>query len=107
MSTEFLRQRSRTERLNMLHANGYFDNKQKDEIASNLTINQINRLFRAFLQNKLNTSIPNYNISEANSLIQIASECFLDEVKEIELKHQGVYLKRKEGIEKKIKELTK
>lgn len=80
--------------------------KQKDEIVSKLNINQINRLFRAYLQNKLSTSTPNYQISEANSLIQIATECYPDEVKEIELKHQGVYLKRKENIEKKINELN-
>jgi len=86
---------------------GYIDSKQKGKIVANLDINQINRLFRAFLQNKLDTSAPTYYISESQSLIEIAKECFPEQVKEIELKHQGVYLKRKEGIEKKIKELSK
>jgi len=86
---------------------GYIDSKRKGKIVANLDINQINRLFRAFLQNKLDTSTPNYYISESQSLVEIAKECFPEEVKEIELKHQGVYLKRKEGIEKKIKELSK
>ncbi|MDP2235009.1 MAG: ParB/RepB/Spo0J family partition protein [Bacteroidales bacterium] len=81
----------------------YLLNKEKPSIVSNLDANQINRLFRAFLQNKLDTQI--YNISEANSLIQIATEYYPDEVKEIDLKHQGVYLNRKEKIESKIKEL--
>lgn len=86
---------------------GYIDSKQKGKIVANLDINQINRLFRAFLQNKLDTSTPNYYISESQSLVEIAKECFPEQVKEIELKHQGVYLKRKESIEKKIKELSK
>lgn len=86
-------------------SNGFIKNERKAEIVSKLDINQINRLFRAFLQNKLSTSTPNYQIIEANSLIQIAAECYPDEVKEIELKHQGVYLKRKESIGNKIDEL--
>lgn len=89
------------------NGNGYIDSKQKGKIATNLEINQINRLFRAFLQSKLDTSTPNYYISESQSLVEIAKECFPEQVKEIELKHQGVYLKRKESIEKKIKELSK
>ncbi|MBS4056544.1 MAG: ParB/RepB/Spo0J family partition protein [Bacteroidales bacterium] len=84
----------------------YIDNKQKTEIASKLDINQINRLFRAFLQNRLETGSPLYQVSEAKSLISIASEKYPELVKEIDLKHQGVYLKRKESIEKKIQELT-
>lgn len=83
----------------------YIDNKEKAVIASKLDVHQINRLFRTFLQNKLDTSSPNYQISEAKVLIDIATECYPDTVKEIELKHQNTYLKRKEGIEKRIDEL--
>lgn len=85
--------------------NGSFDNKDLALIASKLSINQINRLFRAFIINKLGTSSPNYNKSEANAFLQIMSEYFPDLMKEIELKHNGVYLKRKESIENKIAEL--
>lgn len=85
--------------------NGYFDNKDLALIASKLSINQINRLFRAFIINKLGTSSPNYNKSEANAFLQIMSDYFPDLMKEIELKHNGVYLKRKESIENKISEL--
>lgn len=85
--------------------NGYFDNKDLALFASKLSINQINRLFRAFIINKLGTSSPNYNKSEANAFLQIMSEYFPDLMKEIELKHNGVYLKRKESIENKIAEL--
>jgi ParB family chromosome partitioning protein len=89
-----------------INPNGsYIDNKQKIEIASKLDINQINRLFRAFLQNRLETGSPVYHLSEAKSLISIASEKYPERVKEIELKHQGVYLKRKEKIDQKIAEL--
>lgn len=83
----------------------YFENKDLAEVASKLNLHQANRLFRAYLQNKLGTSAPNYNKSEANALLKIASEYWSDQLKEIELKHQGVYLKRKENIEKKINEL--
>lgn len=86
---------------------GYIDNKDKAEIASSLDANQINRLFRAFLQKKFDTSNPLYLISEANALISIAAESFPEELKEIELKHQGVYLNRKEKINSKIQELQK
>jgi len=84
----------------------HIENKVKIEIASKLDSKQVNRLFRAFLQNRLNTSTPLYLQSEAKSLISIASEKHPDKVKEIELRHQGTYLKRKESIEKKIQELT-
>lgn len=85
--------------------NGMFQNKDLAIIASKLSINQINRLFREFLVNKLATTSPNYQKSEANAFIHIMSEYFPDLMKEIELKHQGVYLKRKESIGNKIDEL--
>ena len=84
---------------------GYIENKQKAIIAEKLDINQINRLFRAFLQKELDTSSPNYQISDAKALIGIATEFYPDPAKEIELKHQGTYLKRKEKIEMRITEL--
>jgi len=83
----------------------YIENKRKIKIASKLESRQVNQLFRAFLQNRLNTSTPLYLLSEAKSLISIASEKYPEKVKEIELKQQGLYLKRKEIIEKKIQEL--
>lgn len=87
------------------NANGYFDNKVKAAIVAKLNIKQINRLFRAFIKKMLDNSTPNDLISDANALIQVAGEFYPQYFTEIELKHQGVYLKRKEAIEKKINEL--
>lgn len=83
----------------------YLRNDDLIDIAVKLDIKQINRLFRAFLINKLTTSTPNYSSSHAKSLIKIAEQIWPDQAKEIELKHNGIYLKRKENIENKIAEL--
>ena len=60
------------------------------------------QIIRAFIKNH----VTGYSTSGSVQLRAISKEVFNDDTVKIELKHEDTYLKRKENIEKQIKELT-
>lgn len=84
----------------------YVENNTKLPAAKGLSPEQRVRILRNWMLNKLSTSTPNSQISEANALIEIAKERYPDKLSEIELEQEGKYLKKKEIIDNKIAELT-
>ncbi len=83
----------------------FIDSDKKINILNSLTSEQSIRLVRTFIQKQLATGYPNSDVANALLTKSIASLFDADKVKEIELKHQGVYLKRKSSIDAKLKEL--
>ncbi len=61
------------------------------------------KVIRAFIKNYITVA----NTGLKDQLSAIANEAFPDDAKRIELKHEETYLKRKESIEKQIKEIEK
>lgn len=59
------------------------------------------KVIRAFIKNYITS-----NAGLKDQLKAIANEAFPDDAKRIELKHEDTYLKRKENIDKQIKELS-
>jgi ParB family chromosome partitioning protein len=84
----------------------YVKNELRFPAAYRLTDSQKNKVFRSWMINELETSSPNYLISESKSLIEIAREKFPDQLTQVELELQGRFLKRKEKTEKLIADLN-
>lgn len=80
----------------------WYDNNLKYPACLNLTQLQKNRIMRNFIKRQLDNGTPVSQESEAKALIEVARQHFPAETKTIELEQQGVYMRRREGIEKKI-----
>ena len=61
---------------------------------------------RSFIWENVTDGGVTYEKGTQSVLKAICEEKFFDEAKTIELKHEDTYLKRKENIDKQIKELT-
>ncbi len=64
------------------------------------------RIIREFIKHNSTDSEVNYQKGIQSVLKTICREAFAEDAARIELKHEETYLKRKESIEQKIKELT-
>ena len=85
----------------------YMDSAKRKTHAEKLTKPQRNMILRNWIRKELDVGPGNYNSGEMDSLIAIAKECYPDKANEIELEQEGIYLKRKANIDKKIKALKK
>lgn len=83
----------------------YVENKLKLPAAIKLTPDQKTKILRHWIFKWLNTSNPQYQISEAKALIDIARERYPEQLTQVELELQGKYLKRKEKIDKLIEDI--
>lgn len=86
--------------INFNATKSYFENcKLLDEKTKN-------QIIRSFIQNRIVSSDSAYSKEIQSILSVISTEAFPDDAKRIELKHEDTYLKRKENIDKQIKDLT-
>jgi len=83
----------------------WIENKLKYPAAIKLTTGQKAKVARNFLKKELDNGTPVQMESEAKALISIAREFYPEDTAKVEIEQQGIYLRRKEGIEKKIAEL--
>ena len=106
--------------LNILHlAHGDYDIMKKYKadgyrvnaddffkVIETLTAEDFNLIARSFIEHSLINSFQ-YEKYTQHLLIEIAKDKYPEQLKEIEDKHQATYLKRKNGIEKKIEQAKK
>ena len=67
---------------------------------------QLNQIIRAFIYENMVDGGVTFEKGTQSVLKAITNEVFPDDAKRIELKHEDTYLKRKENIDKQIKDLT-
>jgi ParB family chromosome partitioning protein len=79
----------------------YFENVK----LSNFQIK--NKIIRSFIQRTITGGDVTYSKDVQSILQAISKEAYPDEAIKIELKHEDAYLKKKENIDKQIKELSK
>lgn len=66
----------------------------------------MNQIIRAFICTSITDNGASYDKSIQSALRSVAQSAYYDDALRIELKHEETYLKRKENIDKQIKELT-